>query len=506
MVCTVVMGQEGSSGAGEGGTAVIYGEIESVEPVDTMELVVWKRYLGKTGIFPPFDRMQSVTKAGNIFNRTIRSRTFSFRLHLDRPGYFSLRRNVFTFCDRMKIRPGDSVFIHIDTKQAMVRFTGPDAMRFQAQYDLARAIDTEKKTHDPVMVGVDRETFLSEGKTQKAYQKAREAAEESMLPLMRMIFNDRQKYRYMEERVDRDPYDHPGWEVIAMYRPLVDEAGIRSMEYRLLGQIMEPLAEFLYMGLGRSEESQRIWDTYTDRMEDVTLPDDISFIEPGIVDFLYRNIQAYQKVEGVEVSFDDMIGKYGAILGEYVVAYYTIRQYKNHDTPDALFARALEFIQTPWLRDGLQQMASRLKTGTPFPEISLKDRSGKEVLLSDLDDKVVLVDFWYTGCGACMKYYHETLGPVEERMREEEDVVFASVSSDRSREVWLRSIEEGKYTSSDLLNLAAGGFDHPLLKYYGIRAYPTQMLLDREGKVYQIGNFPKDPEELEVLIREVLKK
>ncbi|WP_236979880.1 TlpA family protein disulfide reductase [Membranihabitans maritimus] len=491
---------------GSAGTAVIYGEIESVEPVDTMKLVLWRRYLGNAGGFPSVERLPSRTEKGNLFNRTIASRTFSFHLDLDRPGYFSLYQDAYTFCDRMKIRPGDSVFIHIDTKRALVRFTGPNAIRFQAQYDLARAIDAEKKSRDPVMTGMDRETFLSEEKTQKVYQKAREAAKESMLPLMRMIFNDQQKYQYLEEWVDRDPYNHRGWEVIAMYRPLVDESGIRSMEFRLLGEILQPMAQFLYLGLNGNKESKRIWDTYTDRMEAIPLPDDISYIEPGIIDFLYRSIQAYQKVNGKNVSFEEMIHRYGTPLGDYAIAYYVIRQYKHQENPDSLFSRALEFIQTSWLRTGVQQMASRIKTGTPFPDISLKNADGKEVRLSEFQGKAVLIDFWYTGCGACLKYYRETLGPVEERMREEDEVVFASISSDRNREVWLRSIQEGKYTSPDLLNLATGGFDHPLLKYYGIRAYPTQMLLDREGKIYQIGNFPKDPRELEALIREVLKK
>ncbi|WP_162846969.1 TlpA family protein disulfide reductase [Mucilaginibacter gracilis] len=121
---------------------------------------------------------------------------------------------------------------------------------------------------------------------------------------------------------------------------------------------------------------------------------------------------------------------------------------------------------------------------------SLPDTNGVLKHLSDFKGKVVLIDFWYTGCGNCAELY-PYLHKVETTFKES-PVTFISISVDKSRDTWTKSINRGLYTSNEVVNLYTGGSgnSHPLLVKYQINLYPTLLLIDSDGKL--IGNAP-DP-------------
>lgn len=106
------------------------------------------------------------------------------------------------------------------------------------------------------------------------------------------------------------------------------------------------------------------------------------------------------------------------------------------------------------------------------------------VSLLDLKGKVLVLDFWFTGCFGCTAM-PAAIRPLMERFKDKE-VLFLSVNTDRKRDTWLASSAEELYTVPGQLELSTygqGGVMHDFVRYYGIRTFPHIMVIDRDGKV-----------------------
>jgi len=164
---------------------------------------------------------------------------------------------------------------------------------------------------------------------------------------------------------------------------------------------------------------------------------------------------------------------------------------------EQLFDRPVAYLRSIsdnlYTRDYRAIAASITETVTPGAEaynFMLPNEYGKMVQLTDFRGKVVFLDFWFTGCSACSLYYQHVLAEVEKHFKNNPDIVFISISVDRDREKWLKSIRgESKtgyqYTSDDAVNLFTDGkaSKHPVIEKYKVLGYPRPLLIDRKGVI-----------------------
>ena len=123
--------------------------------------------------------------------------------------------------------------------------------------------------------------------------------------------------------------------------------------------------------------------------------------------------------------------------------------------------------------------------GSKAFDFSLTDVNNKKIALSDYKGKVVFIDFWFTGCGHCEDYYKEVVSKVETMYEGNPDVIFITVSIDKNKETWLKSVNSEVYTSPKAINLytSGEGANHEIIKYYNINGYPRPMLVGRDGAI-----------------------
>lgn len=122
----------------------------------------------------------------------------------------------------------------------------------------------------------------------------------------------------------------------------------------------------------------------------------------------------------------------------------------------------------------------KLAEGRPFYNFSLPDSTGKFHNLSEFKGKVLVIDFWYNGCGGC-KLMVPALEDIELEMKEK-DVQFISIGIDK-KDLWLDGI--GRYSSANSLQLFTDGQskEHPMMKYLNIYAYPRLIIVDKNGNI-----------------------
>ncbi|MEQ7802055.1 TlpA disulfide reductase family protein [Pedobacter sp. ASV1-7] len=155
----------------------------------------------------------------------------------------------------------------------------------------------------------------------------------------------------------------------------------------------------------------------------------------------------------------------------------------------------------------LDSAANRYANGSAVFNFVLPDKNGKIVRLSDYRDKIVYLDFWFTGCKGCAYFYQHELSKVQETFKNNPAVVFLTISVDQQQSTWLKSLSGNQYTSEQAINLytAGQGNRHPVIAHYQIKSYPTGLLFSygKLSSLYQ--DSMKNADQLTNVINNLLK-
>jgi tetratricopeptide (TPR) repeat protein len=111
------------------------------------------------------------------------------------------------------------------------------------------------------------------------------------------------------------------------------------------------------------------------------------------------------------------------------------------------------------------------------PDFSFTSLEGEHITLEDLRGKVVLLDFWGTWCPPCVESVPE-LRNLYKRYSKEGTFMILGISSDSDEEEWREFTVKNKMVWPQYRDK-----DRRIQRAFGIRAYPTYILIDHEGIV-----------------------
>jgi len=473
----------GTSSAQTGKQTSISGYIKTGNKPDTVILQVFKEFgTGNMG-YASDTTLTCIAENGRFhFDLGHRSQPFYIQLYLSNAGNFYIndwRRHEFF---QYMVMPGDQISATFDEVGQKIIFSGKGSAKFKWYNASARAAG-ENKPLPMKVIKINGD----------AYFKKAEATYRLKYKMLQNIKNELGTTEYKLLATD-----------------------LRS---RIWGGVLGTMAQLNFM---YSFDDQAYADTYFKAYQQYayhkTFIDESPILRYSLLYADFLRWQALAKLAFLKKldpgkkypdEYNWIKAQYpkGIIRDKLLTAYVFGENAKYGFQKDA-FEKALEDVKTPAYRNVLQSIISTKQKGSLVDnQFQFTDMDGKKISLVDFKGKVVLIDFWFTGCKGCIDVV-EGLKTVEKSFTDK-DVVFLSLSIDKDRAQWLQSIGEGKtyFTSHHtkyVYTSGTGTVNSFIKKYNPSNTYPQLMLLDRQGKVYITEPVkPFGPESEEKLIKQI---
>jgi peroxiredoxin len=119
--------------------------------------------------------------------------------------------------------------------------------------------------------------------------------------------------------------------------------------------------------------------------------------------------------------------------------------------------------------------------GKTAPDFTQPDTLGNSVKLSDFRGQYVLVDFWASWCGPCRAENPNLVKTFNRYKDRGFTVLGVSLDQPGKKDAWLSAIHKDNLEWTQVSDLKF--WDNEVAVLYGVKAIPTNLLLDREGKI-----------------------
>lgn len=405
---------------------------------------------------------------------------FTFRIRPDQfAGQFDIRRKAkrnssqdaelvsMPFVLAQPWQSGDDIIINVSKRQLQyysgsfpyqfqMKFSGKNARRYQARYDARMAY------YEAAFAGSNAQLFESEGA----------------------------------------PYQDPAREKIHAALSILElhKSGLSLSDYQLIkADILAENFKSRYNALRFALPAQT--DTAALARRSGPLSSEMDSLIAGIPDGVAQQSFDFIRFLAYKLEFDNQfaapkpdqqinlaIRRYHGPLRDRLLT-VLVQNRRSDPQINELYGKVDKLVMDKDSRTELRKMAATL-TGIDARDFELQDAGGYMVRLSDFKGKVVFIDVWFTGCGACAHYYKNVLKNAEQQLDGDDQIVFVTISADTQKKLWLKSLSTENYTGPHAINTftLGEGLKHEWTAYYDFESLPKMLIIDKKGRLYRIFN------------------
>jgi cytochrome c biogenesis protein CcmG, thiol:disulfide interchange protein DsbE len=134
---------------------------------------------------------------------------------------------------------------------------------------------------------------------------------------------------------------------------------------------------------------------------------------------------------------------------------------------------------TLWLCVALGFLCAQCATGgkeSPAPDFTVKTLDGREITLSQLRGKVVLIDFWATWCGPCRESIPHLVQLYKTYREQGFELIGMSVDKEDAETV-------SRFVKSMEIPYPVVMAPEEVARNYGVSGLPTGIFIDKEGRI-----------------------
>ncbi len=226
---------------------------------------------------------------------------------------------------------------------------------------------------------------------------------------------------------------------------------------------------------------------YKDKMDSLIAP-----YATGFVSADYLQLEVYQGIAGFVAQHNRDSDDVALVeIKSWLAARKLFVQMSSPKRKKNLseFTEAIEAISVSDYKNELVNVHRILQSygvGDLAFDFDARDLNLQAVRLSDLKGKIILVDIWASWCGPCIEAFPQ-IEKLKEFFKADSSVIVLSLSIDDNKEKWLKAAS--KYGITEFSWIA----DRALLEPYRIAAIPRIILIDAAFRIHSFtGLQPED--------------
>ena len=191
------------------------------------------------------------------------------------------------------------------------------------------------------------------------------------------------------------------------------------------------------------------------------------------------------KLDYLRLAISDRLGQTNPKLKEEIVFLTADFTIDKTDSLDLFLKTYKNFTKN---EEHLKKITTKylnlkgITKGTLAPNFEFKNRKGELISLADLQGYVIYLDIWATYCKPCL----EEIEPSKELQKKlsNQKIKFVNICIESKRESWLSLIKKKEFTGIQLYCTKEG--EEKFKENYVVQGIPRYIIIDKEGKIYDI--------------------